>query len=132
MILKNNGNSGILRGRMKYSYTLLLCSLLHLWGRTGKVTDWAKYKSWVFKQQFTKHRFEDLGLEEIRSAYLDARKRVFNMDDTLPILGEAEDQANKALQIQKMVDKDEIAKAQKVIEEIKADGVEDGGLDLIV
>lgn len=117
---------GILRGRQKQSYTLLLCALIAVWSRSKKVFDWGKYKGWIFKQQFTKGRFEDLGEEEVRSAYLDARLRVFNKDEDFPILGELEYLNKLSNSVKVMTDKEEIFKAQKAIDQLQSDN-DDGG-----
>lgn len=133
-VIKSNGG-GILRGRQHPSYYLLVTALCILWDRRRNQGpyNWVKFRHWVTKQQLQTGRFVRLSWEEIRSAYLEAREKIFRLPDHWPIEGESTVEQFKTINddIKKtnaslgvLTDEKEIARANELIQSIKDDGVE--------
>lgn len=124
---------GILRGRQHPSYYLLVTALCILWERRPIPYSFVKYKQWVLKQQMQHERFVRLGQEEIKSAYLEAREKIYKTPELSPIdqefLAENTKQTHQGMEV--MTDKKEIEKAHELINSIREDGVdgaeEEGG-----
>lgn len=124
-----NKGGGILRGRHKPSYYILVTALCLIWGKTRRIYPFPKFMLWVAKQRFKFGRWDNLGREEVRSAYLEAREKVFKIDDLEVLEGELEtkDISQTNQQLEYMTDEKEIAKAHELMNSIKEDGVEGEG-----